>query len=409
MMNPSQLSLKVIFISTSLLSVAVALKLSVPAITDFAVSEVPSIYNGILSWLKPPYLYLVINCIIITIVASSKLQSKFDHHHAPLPPESHHVPPMHHHPQLVVPPPVQAAEVPLMQPRHHLIPTDSDVDVVLRDEPVGRGVDVSAPPQPEPAVTDFAYTRNSYSELVDSLDAGTKSSLVDLELENEFVSSSNTAVDDAPPPPPPPPELEINGYKDEFVISKSTSISRNDSMEFAYSTERPPISSRFGHRRAVKASPEGGKAALGVSKPKRQDTLESTWKTITEGRAIPLTRHLRKSDTWERESHPHRGGRYNHVPPPPQHHNMSKSETFNDRGSRSTIGVNTNNNSNNSRTLQRSSGGSGGKLRKEPSLGQDELNRRVEAFIKKFNEEMRLQRQESLNQYMEMINRGAAH
>lgn len=86
-----------------------------------------------------------------------------------------------------------------------------------------------------------------------------------------------------------------------------------------------------------------------MARPKRQETLETTWKMITEGRHVPLTRH--------------------------------------DRGS----------GGDNSPSAR---------IRKEASVGQDDLNRRVEAFIKKFNEDLRIQRQESLQQFMDMINRG---
>jgi len=125
---------------------------------------------------------------------------------------------------------------------------------------------------------------------------------------------------------------------------------------------------------------------LGVSKPKRHDTLEMTWKTITDGRSIPLARHLKKSDTWDTPPPPPPA-------PAPAPSKMTKSESISSRRD-------------NEPKSSLSSQGSG-KLKKDPSLSQDELNRRVEAFIKNFNEEMRLQRQESLNQYQEMITRGA--
>ena len=124
-----------------------------------------------------------------------------------------------------------------------------------------------------------------------------------------------------------------------------------------------------------------GNGALRVAKPKRHETLESTWKTITEGRSLPLARHLKKSDTWDTDL---RSDGQDPIPV------MKKSETMNDRMAPSPS----------------PSPGSGKLLRKESSLSQDELNRRVEAFIKKFNEEMRLQRQKSLQNYMEMVNHG---
>ncbi|KAK4750645.1 hypothetical protein SAY87_004127 [Trapa incisa] len=133
---------------------------------------------------------------------------------------------------------------------------------------------------------------------------------------------------------------------------------------------------------------------LGVSKskPKRHDTLESTWKKITDGRAVPLTRHLKKSDTWV-----NRLCRNNeNTPPPPR---VKKSENFNDGCSDGAAAA---------KCTTTPSRKASGKLRREASSGQDELNRRVEAFIRKFNEEMRLQRQASLNQYQEMIQLGAA-
>ncbi|KAF6153351.1 hypothetical protein GIB67_003541 [Kingdonia uniflora] len=120
-----------------------------------------------------------------------------------------------------------------------------------------------------------------------------------------------------------------------------------------------------------------------------ENTLDATWKSITEGRGEPVTRQLKKSDTW------------NLAPAAPikpeleqmlAQRELRKSETFNDTASLASSGSN-------------SSGSSGG-LGRESSLSQDELNRRVEAFIKKINNDIRLQRQESYERYNEMVNRG---
>ncbi|EYU33403.1 hypothetical protein ABFS82_13G080300 [Erythranthe guttata] len=333
---------KVVLLSTSVLSAAIML-----AITDFH-AYVPSIYNGVVSWLRPPYLYLVINCIVITIVVSSKLQSKKDD----VSPSPDSLTPALVTMGFAPPQPVAAAlAVKTTQPEYKY-----NNGVVLDDSSVGYGV-LNA----EKGLGFDAYER------VDAIAGSTK-----LYEQAPFIVSAEEAT---------------SNKENEYVTAKSKLTAENKGATEKSPSVKPPVSARFGHRRNVKTSPEGGRTVLGVSKPKKQDTLESTWKTITEGRAVPITRHLRKSDTWERDGHHH----HHHRRQPEK--TMTKAETFNDRTNTSSPGS--------------SDGGGSGKLRREASLGQDELNRRVEAFIKKFNEDMRLQRQESLNQYMQMINRGS--
>lgn len=194
-------------------------------------------------------------------------------------------------------------------------------------------------------------------------------------------------------------EVEV----DTAVIGKSTlppvaPLMRQESIEMFWSemSEKPPVSARFAHqRKPARVTAEGGsgKALRRIAKPKKNETLEHTWKTITEGRHMPLTRHLKKSDTCETQA---RQSRSDLSPPM-----AKKSETFKDRTNYSSVAPIKPSRPAPAPTMPTKP------LRKEPSLGQDELNRRVEAFINKFNEDMRLQRQQSQQQFLEMINRAA--
>ncbi|KAJ9182827.1 hypothetical protein P3X46_006777 [Hevea brasiliensis] len=331
------ISLKLALISTAVLSVAVILKLSVPVVTDFAVSELPVVYSSVLSWLRPPYLYLVINGIIMSIVASSMLQ-------------------------------LQKSEEPSKQQVIFSWPTPTVV-------PAKASGDVSSD-----YIDGVIVGGSGYQDLnvVDKLVP------VDDRTVNAVYSSEEGRVVER--------EITVTEAGDEAAVSyKSVQPPhRSNPMDFLFEKEekkKPQVSASFGSKKSVKASPEPGKATvlLGVSKPKRHDTMESTWKMLTDGRPMPLTRHLKKSDTWD--THVRRDDAISPLPLPEK---MKKSETFSENKSK----------------LSHENGQGSGKPKREPSLSQDEFNRRVEAFIKKFNEEMRLQRQESLNQYQEMLNRG---
>ncbi|CDO98577.1 unnamed protein product [Coffea canephora] len=122
------------------------------------------------------------------------------------------------------------------------------------------------------------------------------------------------------------------------------------------------------------------------------DTMEATWRAIKEGGTKAQKKQLNKSETW----------------PQPQTvvaaqencnidleedmaisaaawKDLRKSMTFND-----TVSIRFR----------------GGLIRKDRSVNLEEFNQRVEDFINKFNNEMRLQRQESEQRYLDMISRG---
>ncbi|GAB2284569.1 hypothetical protein Dimus_019024 [Dionaea muscipula] len=354
------LLLKLALVSSAVLSTAVILEISTPIVQDFLTADLPLLWSSFLSWLRPPYLYLVLNCIILTIAASSKLQ--------PSKPVFRQLPP----------------EIAVTTLRPVPFKDDADNAQLLSSPIVSKNEDLSMSP------ILFGY--------IDSVVQKKAAKLMPEVTEAKNASRTGLGEEDGG-----------GGVGDEFVIYRSawTPMKRVGADESPVSSEKPLVSSRFGNRKAARASPEG--RALGVSKPRRNETLEATWRTITEGRQMPLTRHLKRSDTsWDTAAE----GRRDQAVEGPRGfsspvHVMKKLQTFSDQ--RSSGGGDSNNSSVLLSPSPGSGGGgcSGGKLRREWTLSHDELNRRVEAFIRKFNEEMRLQRQQSFDQYREMVSPGA--
>ncbi|XP_042513055.1 uncharacterized protein LOC122087978 [Macadamia integrifolia] len=323
-------TVKLAFLFIGIISTFLLLKLAVPYSVNAVLSTIPRLWISFRSWLAPPYLYIVVNFIIITIAASSSFQQK------------------------------QNSE-------------KNGEETVIAENENGS--------QKQKQFSDSSTLASDHHKTLTEMWSETD------EIPQDSVEKALVSVGKYV-------ESSSETWSDVSCVTDSDEKSKPDLSVF----------SRFAGRKSSETCRRIGKSAaapqktvkpLGVAKPKKQnDTFDTTWKMITEGRGKPLTRHLKKSETWD-------------VPPrvidpdsEPEsslavtnRKDLRKSETFNDASSSA------------SSASSASSRGGGG-LRREKSLSQDELNRRVEAFIKKFNNEIRLQRQESYKRYVDMVNRG---
>lgn len=312
------LSMKILLISVGAVSSVIAIKSSVPLI----LYEFPTVWTGLISWLKPPYLYMLLNGIIIIIAVTSRSNRKEQQH------SGERLQPL-----------FSAGMTPVTENSVAFSRSKvSDYEPELVDElelfEVKPLISSGTPPVHSDSIAitpELVDEPEVFEEKTETPEAVTVNE--EEEENDEFVISNSVF--------PPLPEVEM-----ELIQQLAT--------------EKPLVSSRFGHRKPLMRTSHEGVKSLRVARVKKQETLESTWKKITEGRHVPLTRHLNKLDTW-------------------QHQNQNRRNESPVQNVKKVL---------------------------EPSPSQDELNRRVEAFIKKINEEMRLQREQSLQQYMEMINRG---
>jgi len=294
--------IKPVLISTGFIAMAMHLKVIVPVVAvDF--SRGPILLSSFLSWLKPPYLYVITNVIILIIGVSSKY--------------------------------------------YHIISSNNDgkdnqnsySGDYKSHQTEQHNVHQDPPRRPETKDTDFSFVSEIppakiIVEKKEKVEVVTKKLAATVEKENKSL----------------------------VVVAESKNLTP---------VEKPLVTARIGQRKpAVKTTTaeRNSLKALRVAKPKRHETLENTWKMITEGK--PLTSYYRRPDTFGIGV-----GDSNKT----KQTGLKKAETFGDRTNYY--------------------------LSPAVSRSRDELNRRADVFIKKCNDE----RFASMRQDKEVARRGLSY
>ncbi|KAF5199805.1 Cotton fiber expressed protein [Thalictrum thalictroides] len=236
-------SLISLVVSITIVSVAIVLNLYLPLISEFLTSGLlPLFWVSLKSWLTPPYLYVVINFIILTIAASSRFQQKIDQHMESIVPEAL----VKIQQDFVVPMVCDDKSVMVKSP------------VELRQEVggvVGYGDDFVVMKSP-------VELRQEVGSTVIGYEVSMKNRMMSVEPElvpEVFEVDKKVEVFEVDKKV----EVSIAAEKDEEVVTTRDieMPSRTESMEilldYSFSKKKPPVYARFGHRKLAKASPEG--------------------------------------------------------------------------------------------------------------------------------------------------------
>ncbi|RDX94822.1 hypothetical protein CR513_22753, partial [Mucuna pruriens] len=181
-------SVKVVLISTRVLSMAMGLKFTLPFLSHFFLTEAPYVWTFFLTCFTPPYLYILINFIILTILFQALQLSP-----PPLPARRHRI--------YDRPPTAVQIHVPDTVNITVAAQTDYEVDVVASDKYLDE------------------------TKLTPSYDTVTKGN-----GSISFIYNENTPV-----------KATVNN-DDSVGVRKNSS-----EFVFAYENEKPPVSAKFSH------------------------------------------------------------------------------------------------------------------------------------------------------------------
>ncbi|MED6191767.1 hypothetical protein PIB30_003570 [Stylosanthes scabra] len=311
---------KVVLMLMGVVSLLVLLKVAIiPYTFHLLLSTLPRLWSDARTSLTLPFVYIILNFIIITIAASSN----FSHHYS--------IPFSHHHHS-------KKSE-----------DADSDSDTLITTT-------LSDTPTTNPTQPPAKQEEEQHKEVIEQ------------EKEEEKVVQVVDDDDDG--------DYDYDKLR-EFGLSFDKILSSSSSLEKCTNDYLLPDSDDKGDDHDHDGDGD-------------DNTLEATWRAIMEGQGKTMKPQLKKSDTWSAgarisKAEPFQqlngqgydgGGHDDDDPVAWAQRELRKSETFNDRAS----------------------------LRREKSMTPEELNLRAEAFIKNFNNQMKLQRLESYQRYIKMVN-----